>query len=209
MNVTSRTSEMFTALIRYNCTLDNAPYVVPHDNNTSDNCSVTMPPSNTEKFDVIVTCSDILNYAGRDWHFGLIGNSTSQTVLNASFTITFEPLPLNETDIKITPHENFTATIVIPDCEKIADLKYLQLLCDTSKPMNSSISSNCMVTCSNLIPGSDNVASLIRLPIPIADQESEHRTFPGDSKNETYRIGGYHCVNKIIIQSNLLFFVLF
>jgi hypothetical protein len=188
MNVTDRTSTMFTALIDYNCSLIDLPKIFSYDS-TSDNCSVDISSSDTSNRTVNVTCNDIVNYAGRNWVFELIGNSNSQIVQNETFTITFEPLALNETSFNITPSEDFTARAVVPDCEKIADLQYLVFRCNSSDMSNSKLPPNCTFTCSYSIPGSINEASLVRLPIPIADQTIDNGTFPENSINKTYIIG--------------------
>ncbi len=188
INVTNRTSEMFTALINYNCSLIDLPEILTY-NGTSDHCSVTISASDTENRTIDVTCNDIVNYAGRNWVFDLIGNSSSQIVQNETFIITLEPLPLNEDSFNITVNEDFTATVVVPGCEKIADLKYLIFLCNSSDMLNRTFSSNCTITCPDLTPGSINDAWLIRLPIPIADQAIENGTFPENSTNKKYIIG--------------------
>jgi hypothetical protein len=188
MNVTDRTSTMFTALIDYNCSLTDPPKILPH-NSTSNSCSAIISSSDTRNRTVDVTCNDIDNYAGRNWIFDLIGNSSSQIVQDETFTITFEPLALNESSFNITPSEDFTARVDVPDCEKIADLQYLVFRCNSSDMSNSKLPPNCTFTCSYSIPGSINEASLVRLPIPIADQTIDNGTFPENSTTKTYIIG--------------------
>jgi hypothetical protein len=88
------------------------------------------------------------------------------------------------------------ASISIPDCMEISDPKYLVVRCNISDLSNNTLSNNCTYTCSNLEPGSIYTASLIRLPIPIAD-ENDH-AFDEESINETYRIGEYEYIFTLL-----------
>jgi len=189
---------MFTALITYNCSLINLPYLLVY-NKTVDNCSRTESSVGIENNTVNVTCDNIINYAGRNLAFSLIRNESSQIIKNETFTITLEPLSINTMSINRTI-ENLTATFVVPNCEKIADLKYLVFRCNSSDMSNSTLSSTCTFTCSNLEPGSFYNASLVRLPIPIMDKTDGNDTnFPEQSLKESFDIGLKKCVHTTII----------
>jgi hypothetical protein len=188
INVTKRTSTMFTALITYNCSLINRSYLLVY-NETLDNCSVTESSVGTENDTVNVTCDNIKNSAGRNLGFGLIRNQSSQIIKNETFTITLEPLSINTTSINITI-ENLTATIFVPNCGEIADPNYLVFRCNSSDTSNSTLFLNCTLTCSDLEPGSVYNVSLVRLSIPKTDKTDGNDTnFPEESRNESLYIG--------------------
>jgi hypothetical protein len=191
---------MFTALITYNCSLINLPELSSY-NDTLNNCSVTGSSTVAENDTVNVTCDNIENSAGRNLVFILSGNHSSQIINNETFTITLNPLPLNDISINITENKNFTATVVVPDCEKIVDPKYLVFRCNVSDASDKTFSPECTLICSDLEPGSIYYASLVRLRVPIADKnDGNDTTFPEDYRNKTYRTGYNKCVCMIIIE---------
>jgi hypothetical protein len=198
INVTDRTSTMFTGLVTYNCSSINSSELFVFVNESpADNCIVTKDFSNAmSNSTVYVTCQDIPDNAGRDWTFDLRRTLfRSQVILNQTFTITLEPLSLPlSTNITITVDENMTSALVsIHDCEKISDPQYLVFRCNSSIPSNTNLSSDCELTCFNLEPGSTYTTSLVRLPIRIADKKEDEsdNTFPEETLNHTYTTGNY------------------
>jgi hypothetical protein len=191
INVIQRTSEMFTGLIAYNCSFTNSNNLTIVYNKTLASCSVSEQFSNdTQNSIVNVTCNNIVNNAGRDWTFGLNRTCLDNPIIDELFTITLPPLYLNTTSFNISEDENFTAFVVVPDCKKIADPKYLVVRCNSSDMSNNTLSEDCTYTCSDLEAGSIYTASLVRLSIPKADKTNGNEaTFPEESRNETYKIG--------------------
>lgn len=182
---------MFTALITYNCSNIDASKLLIY-NETSNSCSLSDSLTSPGNSTVNVTCNNIENNAGRNWTFVLGGKENSQIIINESFTITLKPLPLNtSTKIIIQVHEDLTsASISVLNCTNIAEPEYLVIRCNSSDTSNSTLSSNCTFTCSNLLPGSIYNASLVRLPIPIADKrDGNETTFPEDTLDQPYTIG--------------------
>ncbi|CAF1340206.1 unnamed protein product, partial [Adineta ricciae] len=183
IDVITRTSSMFEALITYNCSSINSSQLFVWSNGTEvDGCHVTDHSNET----VFLSCTNISNHAGRNWSFSIV--STTPSVLNETFVITLTPLFLqNSTNISITIDSSLTSALIsIPNCEEIADLQYLRFQCDKNNSTSSlnPLSADCEITCSNLIPGSIYEGSLIRLSMPIADRSGE--VFEEDYLNQTY-----------------------
>ena len=181
INVTVRTPSSFTALVTYNCSSINpSDLSVLFGTTNAVGCYIVRYISDSRK--VSVTCNNIWNNAGRNWTFSLISHS----VLNQTFTITLAPLSLNMyTNIV---HDNLTsASIFIPNCDKICDPKYLVFRCNNSDLSNTPLSNDCTFTCFDLKPGSIYQTSLVRSALPIADKNNS--IFEEEILNNTYRIG--------------------
>ncbi|CAF0928149.1 unnamed protein product [Rotaria sordida] len=184
INVTYRTSSMFTGHVTYNCSTMNISDLIIYTN-TPANCSVLECSSNNE---INIKCHSIENKAGRDFEFILGMHENNQSIINKTFIVTLKPLLLNTSaNINITVHENLTsASILVSNCEKIAEPDKLTFKCDSSNQSSESSLINCTHTCVDLQPGSVYEASLILSPIKISDKEND--TFPNDTKTEIYRI---------------------
>jgi len=174
INVINRTSSSFIALITYNCSSINSSELFVFSNETElDNCMLAEGFLNNT---INVTCNNIPNNAGRNWTFTLAAKSfQSQIILNETFIITLKPLSLHtSTNINITVEDNLTSAFVyIPNCLDITYPEYLVFRCNSSDLSNNTLSDNCTYTCLDLNPGSIYEASLVQLPIPIADK-GEH-----------------------------------
>jgi hypothetical protein len=186
IKVIDRTSSSFTALISYNCSLINPSELVIFVNETlAQNCYTNEDIFNNHIINM--TCDSIENNAGRNWSF-TIGrrDSRDQIILNATFTITLTPLSLTtSTNITVDIDNDVKlAEIFISNCLDISDLEFLIFRCNSSDLSNNTLSDNCTYTCSNLESGSIYHASLIRLPIPIADENGN--TFEEESLHRNY-----------------------
>jgi hypothetical protein len=195
INVTHRTSTMFTALVTYNCSSINSSelFIFPDDNQIID-CNITQDfPEDMTNSAVTVTCNNIEKNAGRDWTF-ILGPTLfdSQIILNQTFSVTLEPLSLStSTNISTTIHDDLSsASFLIDNCTEIVDPKYLVFRCNTSDLSNKSLSSNCTYTCYYLEPGSIYNASLVRLPVPIVDKAND-TTFEEEIIYQNYEIGNH------------------
>jgi hypothetical protein len=186
VNITDRTSFSFTAFITYNCSSTDRYYLTVIFNETESACySYPMYFSNFKTF--IIECHYIPNNAGRNWTFSIVDNTFSYPViLNETVTVTLIPLSLTtSTNITIDIDDHFTsADIFIPNCLDITDPKYLIFRCNSSDLSNNTLSDNCTYICSNLELGSIYHASLIRLPIPIVDENNN--TFELESIHTIY-----------------------
>ncbi|CAF3624077.1 unnamed protein product [Rotaria sordida] len=184
INVTYRTSSMFTGHVTYNCSTMNISDLIIYTN-TPANCSVLECSSNNE---INIKCHSIENKAGRDFEFILGMHENNQSIINKTFIVTLKPLLLNTSaNINITVHENLTsASILVSNCEEIAEPDKLTFKCDSSNQSSESSLINCTHTCVDLQPGCVYEASLILSPIKISDKEND--TFPNDTKTEIYRI---------------------
>jgi hypothetical protein len=198
INVTDRTSTMFTGLVTYNCSSINSSELFVFVNESPvDDCTVTEDFSYAMSDSTVnVTCQNIFDNAGRDWTFNLGRRFLrSQIIFNQTFTITLAPLSLNSsTNIDITVDENMTSALVfIPNCREISDPQYLVFRCNSSDLSNTDIPSNCTLRCFNLEPGSTYTTSLVRLPIRIADKKEDesNNTFPEEMLNQTYNTSNY------------------
>ncbi|CAF4438373.1 unnamed protein product [Rotaria sp. Silwood2] len=207
INVTSRTSYSFAAFITYNCSLTN-PYdlSVFFNETQATYCYINGYYSSTRI--ISVTCNNIQNNAGRDWTFSVIQLYVyNQIILNATFTITLEPLPLYiYTSIRITFDEDQrTASILIPNCLDISDIKYLVFRCHEYDLSNNTLSNNCTYTCYNLEPGAIYNASLVRLPIRIADKTDDEydKIFQIETLNEIYKTDLDKVKNLIFVEDSI------
>lgn len=179
---------MFIALITYNCSLTTEPKLQSY-NQTRPNCSVTISSNRSTETTVHVICYGIENFAGRNWAFRLIENSSDEIIQNETFIVTLAPLSLSGISINGSVDEDFTGNFSVPDCEKIADLQYLVFRCNSTDESNRTLS-DCTFQCFRLEPGSDTNVSLVRLPIPKFGKDDSSRTFPEEISNETtFRIG--------------------
>ncbi|CAF1619904.1 unnamed protein product, partial [Adineta ricciae] len=183
IDVITRTSSMFEALITYNCSsIDSSQLFVSSNGTEIDGCHITDSYNET----VFLSCTNISNHAGRNWSFSIV--STTPSILNETFAITFTPLYLqNSTNISIIIDSSLTSALIsIPNCEEIVDLQYLRFQCDKNNSTSALIPLpiDCEITCSNLIPGSIYKGSLIRLSMPIADSSGD--VFEEDYLNQTY-----------------------
>ena len=203
IDVTNRTSDMFTGLISYNCSFTNwEKNVTILYNKTSANCDASVLPSNNKgnKEILNVTCVNITKNAGRDWNFTIHQNSTWNNIfLNETFTVTLKPLPLDVSiNINISVDPNLTSALVyISNCTDISDPSYLVFRCNDSDTYNYTKLDNCACTCYDLEPGSDYNSALVLLPIPAADMENYYlgnQTLP-----KSYRTGESERVCMIII----------
>ena len=179
---------MFTALITYNCSIM-TPLEVLKYNGTSGNCSVTIISNGSKHTTVNVTCDMIENFAGRNWVFSLIGNSSHKIIQNETFVVTLAPLPLSGIIINGSVDKDFIGNFSVPDCEKIADLNYLVFRCNSTDESNVTLSNDCTFQCFDMEPGSDTNVSVVRLPIPKFGKDDGNKTFPEEISNETFRIG--------------------
>ena len=186
VNVTHRTSSMFTVLIHYNCSI-NGPVELLIFNGSASNCSKPVLVNGTENKTVDVTCPMIENFAGRTLVFSLSENSSQPVIQNETFAITLEPLSPNKTNITYSVDESLVAKFSVSNCEKIADVRYLAFRCNSSDKSNSTLSSDCTFQCVDLEPGSFPVASLVRLPIP---KDGNNKTlFPEEIFDMPYQTG--------------------
>ncbi|CAF1139955.1 unnamed protein product [Adineta steineri] len=186
ITVQNRGSDMFTALISYDCPFtDLYSFTMLYDE-TSANCSILNNVSNiTGDIAINVTCNNILNNAGRNWTFSINRTSSNSAVYFEDFTITLSPLNYTGFNYTTTYDNNqISITISKPDCSQIADLQYLVVRCNDSDKTNNTLSQNCTQVCWGLEHGSKYNVSLVRLPIPIADmndtipQYSQHIIIP-------------------------------
>ncbi|CAF4983536.1 unnamed protein product, partial [Rotaria sp. Silwood1] len=187
INVTYRTSSMFTAIITYDCPSMNLSSLEIH-NKTPANCSHTEGFSNDDSTsNVKVTCHSIENKAGRNFEFVLSQHERNQFINTTTFIVTLAPLFLNiSANITITVDTNLTSALIsVSDCEEIAEPDKLMFECDSSNELNGSRSTNCTYICVGVQPGSFYQASLIRLNITQIDN---NETFPQEIKTKTYHI---------------------
>jgi hypothetical protein len=197
ITVTDRNSTMFTGFITYDCSFINWVNVTVLYNSTLANCFASVHVSNiTQKNDTTtVTCNNIQNNAGRNWTFNVLHTSILPgTFINETFTITLEPLPLNNESVKRTINEDLTsASFWVPDCEKIADPTYLVFRCNSSNESNDTfLENNCTSMCP-VQPGGSYHSVLVQLPIKIADKINDtNNTFPQETLDEIYEIGEKH-----------------
>ncbi len=183
IKVIDRTSSSFTAVISYNCSSINSSELVIFVNETfAHNCYINEDIFTINNNTFNITCDTIENNAGRNWTF-TIGQ---KNILNETFTITLTPLSLDtSTNITVDIDDDITsADIFIPNCLDITDPEFLIFRCHSSDLLNNTLSDNCTYTCSNLEPGSIYHASLIRLPIPIVDENNN--TFEEEILHQIY-----------------------
>ncbi|CAF0733136.1 unnamed protein product [Adineta steineri] len=171
ITVQDRGSDMFTALITYNCFFTDLYSFTILYNETFADCSILNDVSNiTGNIAINVTCNNILDNAGRDWTFSI--NRTpfsSADTINENFTVTLSPLNYTDFNYTTTYDNNQISTAISkPNCTQIADLKYLVVRCNDSDKTNNTLSQNCTQVCWGLEYGSKYNVSLVRLPIPIA-----------------------------------------
>jgi len=164
---------MFTCKISYDCLIINSDKLaVFQKDNIATQCklNLTYVPV-IEKTNVIITCDNIENNAGRNWEF-LFGSINDQTsiVINETFIVTLEPFPLKDLPkFNETINENITlASFFIPDCHQVAETKYLSYQCGREVKNRSSLFENCTFTCP-VGPGRNEYAAIIRSPIPRYD----------------------------------------
>ncbi len=155
--------------ISYDCLIINpAKLAVFKKDNIATQCklSLTYVPV-IEKTNVIITCENITNNAGRNWEFvfGSIDYQKSN-VINETFIVTLEPFPLKDLPkFNETVNENITlASFFIPDCHQVAETKYLNYQCGREVKNRSPFFENCTFTCP-VLPGRNEYAAIIRSPI--------------------------------------------
>jgi hypothetical protein len=174
---------MFTCKISYDCLIINPDKLaVFKKDNIARQCklNLTYVPV-IEKTNVIITCDNIENNAGRNWGFvfGSI-NDQKSIVINETFIVTLEPFPLKDLPrLNETVNENITlASFFIRDCHQLAETKYLNYQCGREVKNRSSLLENCTFTCP-VLPGRAEYAAIIRSPIPRYDgTQNVTGTFP-------------------------------
>jgi len=155
-------------------------------------CTVKLVSRDVKKSIVLLTCNNITDNAGRNWAF-IFGSKygSNQTIENQTFIITLEPFPLkNLPSFDITLNEELTsASIFIPHCGQIAEIKYLILHCQSNDNENRSLSDSCTSTCPVKSDSVYNI-SVVRLPLPRYNGiENVNDTFPTDQRTANIRIG--------------------
>ncbi|CAF1568769.1 unnamed protein product [Rotaria magnacalcarata] len=208
INVTSRTSYSFAAILIYNCSLLNQdPLYVFFNETAAVNCYTNQDYSKPRE--LIVTCDNIENHAGRDWMFSLIQQESThnQTIRNETFTITLAPSSLHDstwTDIVVDANQT-RAAIFVYDCLKISQRKHLIFRCNEFDQSNNTLSDNCTYTCFNLEPGSTYVASLVRLPIQIADKTDSYHDniFPEEIREQVYKTNLDQAINLRFVEDSV------
>ncbi len=191
--VIERTSTMFKYNISYNCSINRTLDLAVFRNDKIESlCSARATSRNITKTILILTCNNIMDHAGRNWTFTFGSKyGSNQTIENQTFLITLQPLPLkNLPNFDITLNEELTsASIFIPNCNQVAETKYLILHCQNENNENKSLSDTCKTTCS-VKSGSVYNISLVRSPVPRYNEvENIYDTFPIDQRTENIRIG--------------------
>ncbi|CAF3421096.1 unnamed protein product [Rotaria sp. Silwood1] len=140
---------------------------------------------------VRLTYENITNSAGRHWTFVFGSKHDSiQTIVNHTFTVTLDPLPLKSLpSFDVTLNEELTtASVFVPNCDQVAETKYLNFRCGINNDQQKPLPNNCVFTCS-VNSSSVYNTSLIRLPIPRHNgTESFNDTFRMDQRIENIRI---------------------
>ncbi|CAM2716895.1 unnamed protein product [Rotaria socialis] len=208
INVTSRTSHSFEAIIIYNCSLLNQdPLYVFFNETAAVNCYTNSDYSKPRE--IIVTCYNIENHVGGDWMFSLIQQESmyNRTIRNETFTITLAPSSLYDfTWIDITVDaDQTTASIFVYDCRKISQRKDLIFRCNEFDQSNNTLSDDCTYTCFNLEPGSIYNASLVRLPIQIADKTDTYsdNMFTGEIRGQVYKTNLEKAINLQFVEDSV------
>jgi hypothetical protein len=191
--VIKRTWDMFMFNISYNCVIiDSAKLAVFKNDNIETQCKLNLTYFPVmEKTNVIITCDNIKNNAGRNWEFlfGSINNQKSN-IIKEKFIVTLQPFPLkNLPTFNLTINDNITSvSIFVPDCDQVAETKYLTYRCGMNKVTKSSPFENCTFTCP-AVPGRHQVVEVIRSPIAGYDgTQNVNGTFPEETRLDTFNI---------------------
>ena len=191
INVTSRVSSSFSALITYNCSSIYSYELTVIFNDTSyPSCYISQYQYLQYSTILSVTCSGIYNKAGRSWTFSLVQQSiyNNHFILNKTLQISLEPESINSYIYDIRIHQNASTVLVsVQNCLQISDPKYLVVQCNSSEPSSIVNSNNCTYIYTNLQPGIEANISFIRLPIPIIDTIGQE--FPKESIFKLEKIG--------------------
>lgn len=192
---------MFSAVIQLNCSSTNqSDLFVSVDQHEETSCSIDQMADRTF---FSITCLPIEDSAGRDILLDLF--LSDQRILLGRFALTLPPLPLNLSttiEIKYTgdPQE---IHVHVNNCQTIAPEKYLRLRCSYVL-LTESILENCSSRCLNLLPGINDVLSLIRQPIRLIDESMQF--FPLDTIHHIYKTSNKSLVRmKFSEKSSLLF----
>jgi hypothetical protein len=184
---------MFMFNISYNCVIiDSAKLAVFKNDNIATQCKLNLTYFRVmEKTNVIITCDNIKNNAGRNWEFlfGSINNQKSN-IINETFIVTLEPFPLkNLTKFNLTINDNITSvSIFVPDCDQVAETKYVTYKCDMNKETKSSPFENCTITCP-VEPGRNQIVTVIRSPIARYDgAQNANGTFREETRTDNFNI---------------------
>jgi hypothetical protein len=182
-----RTWNMFVCKISYECLIINsAKLAVFKDDNITTQCKVNLTYFPViEKTNVIITCDNIENNAGRNWQFvfGSI-NDQKSNVMNETFIVTLEPFLLkNLPNHNLTINDNITsASIFFPNCDQVAEIKYLNYRCGRDIKNKNSLFQNCTFTCP-VAPGRTQDAAIIRSQIDRYDgTQNVSGTFPEETR---------------------------
>jgi hypothetical protein len=188
-----RNSTSFHCSILYNCSVtDLNEFTVFKNDTTSAQCTANVITPNNQTTNVRVICEHITNNAGRSWTFVLGSkHDRNPSVVNETFSIILKPLPLKDLpSFSIVLNEAITsASILVPDCDKVSETKYLSFQCGIDNKSNMSVSSNCSFMC---LVKSNSLLNIIvtRLPIPKYNVQGAHDdTFPTDRRSENIHIG--------------------
>ncbi|CAF1054196.1 unnamed protein product [Adineta steineri] len=196
INIISRTPNTFKCQISYDCNITNHANTLAifKDDKIVSQCTLrkVAATGGREKTKLEITCNLIMGYAGKNWKF-VLGNKSgvNPTIGNETFTVTLDPLLLTKLpSFDITLNEEITsASIVIPDCSHISEIKNLNFQCSSDDDVKKPVTDTCQVTCP-VKPDSTYNISLIRIPIPIYNgKEIANGTFPEERRFETIRIG--------------------
>lgn len=161
--MTNRTSNSFVASISYNCSLTNLHNFTVASLDSSGDCEIRNDTNlQIDNSTIIVECSNVTNSSGRPWSFELQREFTiDRTNTTENISITLQPLSLENINITVNNSINLTsATIHVPNCARIADLKYLFIRCNASNSLDVSLSDNCTHVCEDLTPGCNHTAYL-------------------------------------------------
>ncbi|CAF4008524.1 unnamed protein product [Rotaria sp. Silwood2] len=194
IRVLKRTTAMFMCNISYDCLIINSDMLaVFKDDTIAEQCTLKLTYFPVmEHTNVIVTCINIANNAGRDWKFvfgSKIGHKSN--VANETFVVTLEPFPLNNiTRLNMKTDESITlASMIVPHCDQIAEMKYLSFRCGLDNNNQQPLPDNCTFTCP-VRPGSFLDVGIIRHPIQRQNgRPSVNDTFTMESRGFNFNIG--------------------
>jgi hypothetical protein len=208
-NERMRTSTSFHCSIMYNCSVSDIHELIVFKNDTtSAQCTANVVTPNNKTTHVIVICTNITNNAGRNWSF-VLGSKRDHnpSVINETFSIILKPLPLNDLpnfDIVLN-NAIASVSVLIPNCEKVCEIKYLTFQCGIEDKKNMSLFDNCSFICPVKSNSFLNI-TVTRWPvIEYLEPGGHNHTFPMDKRSENITIGKTIMKFRTMIKMRMIF----
>lgn len=170
----ARTSTSFSATLKFDCPVPNPKnFTIQYSGALFSTCTFDSNSTSQPRNEIYVNCENIWNSAGRNWTFLVVPGAANSAIVNATFTVTLNPLPLRNESIGQSNASLTLISINFINCTAIADLSTLTYTCNsTNRTENKNLSSSCTMTCDGFQPGSDVMITLTRASIAYADQPS-------------------------------------